>query len=155
VSSEIEYKRGRFVKAEAFTGYSRHGKFWGVRIKEGPKGKLKSILAVPGRQVPALIDAMQAALERAAGSDDDFYNSPRWFGLRYLAFKKYGSKCACCGTTEGQLHADHIIPRSIDPSKELELDNIQILCRSCNLAKSNTDSIDWAKRKQDGVDSTE
>ncbi|SRR6266851_5164897 len=55
-------------------------------------------------------------------------------------FTKYfisqqGSKCASCGSTE-ILEIDHIIPISKGGSSGVE--NLQVLCHSCNRKKSDT-----------------
>jgi hypothetical protein len=52
----------------------------------------------------------------------------------------------CCGarpTEANPLHVDHIKPRSKFPHLALSLSNLQVLCRQCNLGKSNTDDTDW------------
>jgi 5-methylcytosine-specific restriction endonuclease McrA len=52
----------------------------------------------------------------------------------------------CCGASResgDQIHVDHILPRSLFPEHELEFNNMAVLCRSCNMAKSNTDFTDW------------
>lgn len=54
--------------------------------------------------------------------------------VRKRILEKYGYKCVNCGSTEN-LHIDHIIPLSIG-GREDE-DNMQILCRTCNLKKHN------------------
>lgn len=77
------------------------------------------------------------------GMGKQFYDSDRWIALRYQAIRFHGKKCQCCGTTEAEFHVDHIKPRSKFPHLELDFDNLQILCRDCNIGKSNTDSIDW------------
>jgi len=76
----------------------------------------------------------------------DFYKSDEWKDLRYRAFKFYGNKCACCGRGPEDgviLNVDHIIPLSMNWNKRLDINNLQILCRDCNLGKSNTDSVNW------------
>lgn len=77
-----------------------------------------------------------------------FYDSNEWLDARYFTLKKYGRNCACCGETEGQMHVDHIIPRSIRPDLELEASNLQVLCRACNLGKSNKDSTNFINTKR-------
>jgi len=72
-----------------------------------------------------------------------FYNSRAWQELRYDAIKKYGRQCSVCNATKVELHVDHIKPRSKFPELELEIDNLQILCRDCNLGKGNSDEIQW------------
>lgn len=57
--------------------------------------------------------------------------------LRHEVFKRDNYKCVECGKTKEQttLHCDHILPVAQGGSDEL--DNLQTLCQSCNLAKSN------------------
>ena len=74
-----------------------------------------------------------------------FYSSREWLELRYKALTTYGAVCQCCGATAAstQLHVDHILPKSKYPEKALEISNLQILCRECNVGKSNKDNTDW------------
>lgn len=77
---------------------------------------------------------------------DNFYNSRAWQILRYQAFEKYGNKCQCCGASPSDgavLHVDHIKPKSTHPELALDLRNLQILCKSCNLGKINQFDTDW------------
>ena len=72
-----------------------------------------------------------------------FYKSKAWEDLKkaFKASLPYGKKgrCSCCGKKSSSLHCDHIIPISVDPSKRLDIHNLQLLCRECNLGKSNKD----------------
>jgi len=43
--------------------------------------------------------------------------------------------CQHCGTSTGPMHYDHVIPYSMGGDNSVE--NIQLLCRRCNGAKSN------------------
>lgn len=75
-----------------------------------------------------------------------FYDSPEWLAVRYEALKASNGRCACCGngpTKASPLHVDHIKPRSKHPALSLTLSNLQVLCKSCNLGKSNKDDTDW------------
>lgn len=72
-----------------------------------------------------------------------FYNCRPWLELKYRVFQKYGRICALCRKTEGQMHVDHIKPRSTHRNLELSFDNLQVLCRDCNIGKSNLDDTDW------------
>jgi 5-methylcytosine-specific restriction endonuclease McrA len=83
-----------------------------------------------------------------------FYASSEWRRLRYKILRRDGGKCVLCGRGAADgvtLHVDHIVPLSKDWSRRLDPDNLQALCggsgaegaESCNLGKSNTDSIDW------------
>lgn len=73
----------------------------------------------------------------------DFYKSDDWRELRMKALIKYGRRCMCCGAIEAIFHVDHIKPRSKNPSLQLDINNLQVLCEACNLGKSNTDETDW------------
>lgn len=72
-----------------------------------------------------------------------FYDSPEWRCLRYKALRLHGPKCQLCGSRKEPLHVDHIKPRSIYPELELKIENLQVLCRDCNLGKSNKFEDDW------------
>lgn len=72
-----------------------------------------------------------------------FYYSNEWRRIRFQAIAQYGRKCMACGEIKGRIHVDHIIPRSVDRSLELDFNNLQILCESCNLGKSNLDQTDF------------
>jgi hypothetical protein len=76
---------------------------------------------------------------------EDFYSSQSWRKARYEALKNCNGRCTLCGTPPGQyaLHVDHIKPRSQRPDLALDQSNLQVLCRDCNLGKSNADSVDW------------
>jgi 5-methylcytosine-specific restriction endonuclease McrA len=80
------------------------------------------------------------------GNFGEFYESREWFQVRYAVLKKYGGRCMICGRTKNDgviIHVDHIKPRSKYPELELDSNNLQVLCRPCNLGKSNIDDTDW------------
>lgn len=75
-----------------------------------------------------------------------FLASDRWAALRYETIRDRGARCECCGATPAQgaqLAVDHIKPRSLYPELALDPDNLQVLCRTCNRGKSNSDQTDW------------
>lgn len=74
---------------------------------------------------------------------DGFYESRRWQELRYEALRRNGRVCVLCKAMNIELHVDHIRPRSKYPDLELDISNLQVLCRPCNLGKSNKDETDW------------
>lgn len=92
------------------------------------------------------IHEKNSPLIRTSSYHSGFYGSPEWIHLRNQAFLEQGSKCSCCHTENGELHADHIKPISKFPELKLSLDNIQILCKKCNLGKSNLDKTNWKKK---------
>lgn len=54
--------------------------------------------------------------------------------IRAEVFQRYGGKCAQCGARE-YLEFDHIIPLALGGANTVG--NLQLLCRKCNLAKSD------------------
>lgn len=78
--------------------------------------------------------------------EDDFYNSQPWRELRYQVLSHYDNRCQKCGATKTDgavIQVDHIKPRSKYPELELEFDNLQVLCRDCNMGKSNKFEDDY------------
>lgn len=58
--------------------------------------------------------------------------SPLWRKVRSQIIKECG-QCSACGTTSG-LEVHHIVPVHINPSLELDMENLIVLCsRSCHL----------------------
>ena len=64
----------------------------------------------------------------------DKLNSRRYKEQRQRVFARDGHLCAYCGTDQGEMHIDHIIPRKV--GGDHSMDNLQVLCKSCNLRKS-------------------
>lgn len=63
--------------------------------------------------------------------------------LRAMVLMKDGAKCKLCGATPqdgARLHVDHIIPWS--KGGETVYENLQILCETCNIGKSNIEIND-------------
>jgi len=63
----------------------------------------------------------------------DKLNSRRYKAQRERVFNRDGRVCQICGTDEGEMHIDHIIPRKV--GGDHSLDNLRVLCKSCNLRK--------------------
>ena len=63
----------------------------------------------------------------------DKLNTRRYRGQRDRVFSRDGRVCQICGTDEGEMHIDHIIPRKAGGTHDL--DNLRVLCKSCNLRK--------------------
>jgi 5-methylcytosine-specific restriction endonuclease McrA len=103
----------------------------------------------PGAVPPAeAIWNRSSAPLRVVAQPVGFYQSDAWRHVRYLALKKHGAACQCCGATGRKghpLHVDHIKPRSKFPDLELDLSNLQVLCEDCNLGKRAWDDTDWRR----------
>ena len=63
----------------------------------------------------------------------DKLNSRRYREQRERVFMRDGRVCQVCGTDEGEMHIDHIIPRKV--GGDHSLDNLRVLCKNCNLRK--------------------
>ena len=72
-----------------------------------------------------------------------FYESRPWQELRFKVLRKYGRRCMLCFAVDVEVHVDHIKPISKAPELKLEINNLQVLCRACNMGKSNKDSTDF------------
>ena len=79
---------------------------------------------------------------------NEFLSTYEWRELRQKVFLKYGNYCMCCGAKakdDVYLCVDHIKPRKKYPELALDLNNLSILCNSCNHGKANWHSTDWGK----------
>lgn len=81
--------------------------------------------------------------ERIRHKDDPFFKDRRWLELRYEVLSTFGRQCMKCGCTDGEMHVDHVRPRSKFPHLTYEFSNLQVLCRDCNVGKSNKFTDDY------------
>lgn len=75
----------------------------------------------------------------------NFLNSRQWAEVRYQALERSNGCCEVCGRSKRDgvtLHVDHVIPRQMNPSLALDVDNLQVLCAQCNWGKGNK-ARDW------------
>lgn len=82
---------------------------------------------------------------------DAFLQSREWQTLRYEAIRLQGGRCQCCGATAADgaiIQVDHIKPRSKFPELALTLENLQVLCRPCNMGKGAWDQTDWRSERK-------
>lgn len=85
---------------------------------------------------------VQLAQERKMQIEETkmFYASPEWRLLRKKIISANENVCKNCGkkiTEKSDITIDHILPRSKFPKNALEIQNMQVLCRSCNSSKGN------------------
>ena len=137
---KIDISKKQQLTVETFTGNAHGGKaFTGIRFRLG-KVKPKTLFHFHHGKAYKIIEAIKTCLE-SVPDEGGFYESPQWQKLRYETLRKY-RKCCLCGSNEN-LHVDHIKPRSKFPTLELDADNLQVLCKRCNLAKLNHDCDDY------------
>lgn len=75
-----------------------------------------------------------------------FYRSKRWRELRRRVFRHYGYRCMSCRAVDTEMHVDHIKPRSKHPHLSLTFENLQVLCKDCNMEKSNKHAKDYREQ---------
>lgn len=64
-----------------------------------------------------------------------------WQDIKAAVYRRDGRQCQYCGTTDGQFHVDHIVPR-IKGGQDT-LDNLVVACASCNLSKGSKSASEW------------
>lgn len=88
--------------------------------------------------VPEIPELSLETLENSVLNSYSFIRPGKWWTV--LSRDKW--KCLSCGRSAREdgviLEVDHILPRSKGGSDELE--NLQTLCKKCNIGKSNRDS---------------
>lgn len=70
----------------------------------------------------------------------------KWIRLRNTILKYHGFSCMKCGITPPSrrwVHIDHIKPVSLYPTLKYSLSNLQVLCKECNISKSNKYIADY------------
>ena len=112
------------------------------RILKTRAGKIRAL----SREVANLKKKLEKANQEKAIASHPLYGSDAWRKLRYETLKKYGFACMACGGKERELHVDHIKPVSRFPDLALEPSNLQVLCKDCNLGKSNTHLDDFTRQ---------
>ena len=112
------------------------------------------ILAKPRRERAERISnrLVELAEERKKRQEEErlFYSSPEWRQIRTRVMKKYGKVCSECGLwikNNLDVTVDHIQPRSKYPELALNIENLRVLCRSCNSQKGDRDSEIYANEQ--------
>lgn len=112
----------------------------------------KPIFIEPKKEPPTINfnKKRKRIIKRAKGKIDleSFYLTDKWLLLKRKIHKLYKCGCMKCGIEGVETHIDHIFPRSIYPDLELNIHNLQILCKKCNIEKSNNNTIDYRTSEQ-------
>lgn len=91
-----------------------------------------------------LVDLYRSgSCEHCRADESGFYSSVEWLALRKRVLRVYKHICMKCGNSDDIIHIDHIKPRSLYPKLALEFENLQVLCRCCNIRKSNREEVDY------------
>lgn len=106
------------------------------------------------RQVKRLNQLVADQAELIQWMDDrheGFYQSDAWFELRQRALDTYGAICMNCGDTPANgaiIQVDHIKAKSRHPALALVFENMQVLCRPCNMGKGTKEKDFRPQRKK-------
>lgn len=79
---------------------------------------------------------------------ENFYQSQRWIDTKKVVYSLYDFKCMKCGTKDKEMHVDHICPVSKHQTLKWSINNLQLLCKDCNIEKSNVNEIDYRTIEQ-------
>jgi hypothetical protein len=90
-----------------------------------------------------IFEIVKPSSKKLKKTNQDFYISNEWLSLKIKVFKKYGRMCMKCKSVKGEMHIDHIKPRSKYKDLELDFNNLQVLCKQCNMIKSNLNCNDY------------
>lgn len=75
-----------------------------------------------------------------------FFKMKEWEFLRSLTIRRYGCKCMKCGATNCEMHVDHIKPRKKYPKLQFDPENLQVLCKNCNMEKGFKYKTDYRQK---------
>ena len=78
----------------------------------------------------------------------EFCLLPEWKSLRKKVLFAFGKRCMKCNKLFNSPHVDHIKPRSKYEHLQLEITNLQVLCKKCNQDKSDLNSTDYRTQSQ-------
>jgi 5-methylcytosine-specific restriction endonuclease McrA len=66
-----------------------------------------------------------------------------WETIKSEVFARDGYRCAYCGTTEGEMQVDHIVP--LVQGGTNDLGNLTVACQPCNSGKSGRTPEQWVR----------
>jgi len=78
---------------------------------------------------------------------NSFYLTDEWRKLKKSVLRMYGLTCMKCGVKNTIMHVDHIKPRSKYPDLSMDIRNLQVLCKSCNIDKGNKHDTDYRTKR--------
>ena len=65
-------------------------------------------------------------------SNERARKSAEYKAWRKNVFTRDNYTCQICGVRGGELHADHVVPFAVDPSKRFDVENGRTLCAKCH-----------------------
>ncbi len=108
----------------------------GMKFDKAPatdETKRKLSLSHKGKKYPSHSGSNHWNWRGGISSENDrIRNSPEYKDWRLSVFKRDNYTCQECGRRGCEIHADHIVPFSIDESKRFDIDNGRTLCVECH-----------------------
>lgn len=99
----------------------------------------------PAKHTPEEVAMRFSEHSPAINACVSFGDQKTWKFLRQKVLEIQGDRCLCCGKRAESMHIDHIKPKSRYPHLEYMIDNLQVLCPSCNKKKSSVGETDYRK----------
>lgn len=132
------------VKCGKLIYFKKIGNKYKAKDQNGRDHLCKYKVKINGKiiEFESKVKSNKHAEKRHNNKNKRFYDSKKWSTIRKKVFLIYDRKCMACGSTK-ELQVDHIKPRSKFPELELDIYNLQILCKKCNFEKFNYNSIDY------------
>jgi hypothetical protein len=107
-----------------------------IKLTKEPKPKILLENAVAW--TASLLSKLAAGIEPTAAEKTRY----RHKDIKSVLEKETSGKCAYCESKLKHIHhgdVEHIYPKSLDPSRQLEWENLTLACEICNQNKSNRD----------------
>lgn len=107
-----------------------------IKLEKGPKPE---ILETNGAEWTRILVEKRSSGEEPTSTEKTRYRHPQ---IKEALVTETHNKCAYCESKLQHIHhgdVEHIMPKSLDPSKTLEWENLTLACEMCNQKKSNLD----------------
>lgn len=107
-----------------------------IKLTKGPKPKI--LLENAEAWTATLLSKRAAGIEPTPAEKTRYRHKE----IKSALEKETSGKCAYCESKLKHIHhgdVEHIYPKSLDPSKQLDWENLTLACEICNQNKSNRD----------------
>jgi hypothetical protein len=123
-----------------------------VALNEYRLGKLDKFIESNTTNEPIKVKKVKTKnkvqLKHSVKSVENIYQSTRWADTKKVVYSLYDFKCMKCGAKDKEMHVDHICPVSKYPAMKWSINNLQLLCKNCNMEKSNVNENDYRTLEQ-------
>lgn len=115
------------------------GTNWGSNLVKALAERVSTLDPAMFEKSPEARPIHVAKKHRQMNKTRTFLHSWEWRELRFEVLRERGARCELCGATskEQRIEVDHIKPLSKFWHLRLDKNNLQILCRECNMGKGN------------------